>query len=99
MHATIGIEAYQLSYNKESPLTTTIRLAGGWDTLPHLFNLIQSLKRLTNIFFRLIDWKDVSVGIAFRKLFANMTSTSQVEREEDIEPFDTDPWAQQLDLQ
>jgi len=28
-----------------------------------------------------------------------MTSTSQVEWDEDIELFDTDPWAQQLDLQ
>ena len=28
-----------------------------------------------------------------------MTSNSQVEPEEDIEPFDTDPWPQQLDLQ
>ena len=28
-----------------------------------------------------------------------MTSTSQVKPEEDIEPFDTDPWAQPLDLQ
>ena len=28
-----------------------------------------------------------------------MISTSQVELEEDIGPFDTDPWAQQLDLQ
>ena len=28
-----------------------------------------------------------------------MTSTSQVKLEEDIEPFDTDPWAQQLNLQ
>jgi len=28
-----------------------------------------------------------------------MTSTSQVEWEEDIEPFNTDPWAQQLHLQ
>ena len=28
-----------------------------------------------------------------------MASTSQVELEEDIEPFDTDPWAQQLNLQ
>ena len=34
---------------------------------------------------------DVSVGDAFKKLFVNMTSTSQVEPEEDIEPFDTDP--------
>jgi len=39
------------------------------------------------------------VGVTFKKLFANMTSTSQVEREEDIEPFEIYPWAQQLDLQ
>jgi len=39
------------------------------------------------------------VGVAFKKYFVNMTSTSQVEPEEDIEPFDTDPWAQPLDLQ
>ena len=46
------------------------------------------------------DWEsDVIVGVAFKKLFINMTSTSQVEPEEDIEPFDADPWAQQLDLQ
>jgi len=28
-----------------------------------------------------------------------MTSISQMEQDEDIEPFDTDPWAQQLNLQ
>jgi len=28
-----------------------------------------------------------------------MATTSQVKLEEDIEPFDTDPWAQLLDLQ
>ena len=28
-----------------------------------------------------------------------MTSINQAEQDEDIEPFDTDPWAQQLDLQ
>ena len=28
-----------------------------------------------------------------------MTTTNQVEPEQDIEPFDTDPWAQLLDLQ
>jgi len=39
------------------------------------------------------------VGVAFKKFFANMTSTSQVEQEENIEPFDTDSWAQQLELQ
>jgi len=37
--------------------------------------------------------------VAFKKLFVNMISTSQVELEEDIGPFDTDPWAQQLDFQ
>jgi len=28
-----------------------------------------------------------------------MTSISQVEQDEDVKPFDADPWAQQLDLQ
>ena len=28
-----------------------------------------------------------------------MTSTSEVERGKDVEPFDTDLWAQQLNLQ
>ena len=37
--------------------------------------------------------------VAFKKLFVNMTATSQVEPEDDLEPFDTDQWAQQLDLQ
>jgi len=46
------------------------------------------------------EWKsDVSVRVAFKKLFINMASTSQVEQEEDIEPIDADPWAQQLVLQ
>jgi len=39
------------------------------------------------------------MGVIFKKLFANMTSISQTEQDEDIETFDTDPWAQQLDLQ
>jgi len=33
------------------------------------------------------------------KFFVNRTSTSLVEPEEDIDPFDTDPWAQHLNLQ
>ena len=37
--------------------------------------------------------------IVLKKLFANMTSISQAEQDENIEPFDADPWAQQLDLQ
>ena len=42
---------------------------------------------------------DGSVGVVFKKLFANMTSINQMEQEEDIEPFDADLWAYQLDLQ
>jgi len=36
--------------------------------------------------------------VVFEKLFANMTSISQAEQDEDIKPFDADPWAQQLDF-
>ena len=39
------------------------------------------------------------MGVVFKKLFANMTSISQTEQDEDIDPFNADPWAQQLDLQ
>ena len=41
---------------------------------------------------------DISVGVVFKKLFANMTFIRQAEQDEDIEPFDAEPWAQQLDL-
>ena len=34
---------------------------------------------------------DCSVGVVFKKLFANKTSISQTEQDEDIEPFDADP--------
>ena len=37
---------YNLSYRKESLLTITIRLAGGWSTLPYPLNLIRNLKSL-----------------------------------------------------
>ena len=48
----------------------------------------------------LSDWEsDVSVGLVFKNLFANMASISQVEQDEGIESFDADSWAQQLDLQ
>ena len=40
----------------------------------------------------------ISMGAAFKKVFVNMISTSQVEPEEDIGPFNTAPWAQKLDL-
>ena len=41
------------------------------------------------------NWdSDISVGVVFKKLFANMTSISQAEQDEDIEPFDNDLWAQ-----
>ena len=33
------------------------------------------------------------------KLYVNMTSIDQLEQDEAIEMFDTEPWAQQLDLQ
>ena len=39
---------------------------------------------------------DISVGLVFKNLFANMTSISQVEQEEDVEPFDTDLWFNNL---
>ena len=42
---------------------------------------------------------DISMGVVFKKLIANITSISQAEQDEDVEPFDTTPWAQQLDLQ
>jgi len=46
------------------------------------------------------EWEsDVSVGMLFKNLFVNMTSIDQLEHEEAIETFDTEPWAQQLDLQ
>jgi len=38
------------------------------------------------------SWKSsVSVGVVFKKLFANMTPISQVEQDEDVELFDADP--------
>ena len=46
------------------------------------------------------EWEsDVSVGVLFKKLFANMTSIDKLKQKEAIETFDTEPWAQQLDLQ
>ena len=39
------------------------------------------------------------MGLVFKKPFANMTLINQMEQDEDIEPFDTDLWTQQLDLQ
>ena len=39
------------------------------------------------------EWEsDVSV-VAFKNLFVNMTSISQLEQDEVIETFDTQPWA------
>ena len=42
---------------------------------------------------------DGSVVVVFKKLFVDMTYISQTKQDEDIKPFDADPWAQQLDLQ
>jgi len=36
--------------------------------------------------------------VIFKNIFANMTSISQVEQDEDIEPFDANLCDQQLDL-
>ena len=48
----------------------------------------------------LSDWEsDVGVGVVFKNLFVNMTSISLVDHDEDVEPFDIDPWAQQLNFQ
>jgi len=41
----------------------------------------------------------VSVGVIFKNLFVNMTSISHVDHDKDVEPFHTDPWAQQLNFQ
>jgi len=36
------------------------------------------------------------MGVVFKKLFTNMTSISQTEKDEDIEPFDADPGLKSL---
>jgi len=38
------------------------------------------------------------MGVAFKMLFTNLTSISPMEQDKDIEPFNTNLWAQQLDL-
>jgi len=46
------------------------------------------------------EWEsDVSVGVLFKNLSVNMTSINQLDYAEAIEIFETEPWAQQLDLQ
>ena len=43
------------------------------------------------------EWdSDVNVGMVFKELTVNMTSSSQLEP---METTDEEPWAQQLDLQ
>ena len=60
----------------------------------------ESKKYLPSHFSDSSEWEfDISVRVAFKKFFVNITTTSQVEPEDDIEPFDTDPWAQKFDLQ
>ena len=41
---------------------------------------------------------DVSAGVLFKNLSINMTAINQLKHEEAIETFETEPWAQQLDL-
>ena len=46
------------------------------------------------------EWdSDVNVGMLFKNLSVNMILINQLEYEEAIEMFNTEPWAQQLDLQ
>ena len=69
-------------------------------TTPSVQSDLKSKKPLLSHSSYSSGWEsDVSMGVAFKKLFISMISTSKVEVEEDIGPFNTDPWAQQLDLQ
>ena len=69
-------------------------------TTPSIQFDLESEKPLPSHSLDSSDWEsNVNVGDAFKKLVVNMRSTIQVESEVDIEPFDTDPWAQQLGLQ
>jgi len=68
--------------------------------LLHSLNLNQSSKNLPSNSSNSSDWNyEISVGVVFKNLFANMIAISQVVQDEDIKPFDTDLLAQQLDLQ
>ena len=85
---------------KGSLQITMIIHAGGWDTLhPHCQQRFNS--KTTNQFHRIPPHppsgdSDVSVGVMFKNLTVNMTSSSQLEP---AEATDEKPWAQQLDLQ
>ena len=85
---------YNLSYRRKSLPTTTIRLAGSCGILLAQSDL-EFKRPLLSHSLDSSEWEsDVSMEVAFKKLFVNMASTSQVEPEEDIEPFNADPWAQ-----
>jgi len=87
---------YNLSYQKESRPNS--QGVGVYHSI--CSSDLESEKPLPSHFSSSSGWEsDVSMGVAFKKLFINMISTSQVEPEEHIGPFDTDPWAQQLDHQ
>jgi len=60
-------------------------------TTPSVQSDLESEKSLPSHSSYSSGWEsDVSMGIAFKKLFVNMASTSHVESEEDIKSFDTD---------
>ena len=68
-------------------------------TTPSIQSNLDSEKPLPSHSSYSLGWEfDVSMGVAFKKLFVNMISTSQVEPEGNIGSFDTNPWAKQLDL-
>ena len=87
----------QLFVPKEKPANYCDQTRRGLGyTTPSVQSDSESEKSLPSHSSDSLNWEsDVCVGVA---CFVNMTLTNQVEPEEDIEPFDTDLWAQQLDL-
>jgi len=71
----------------------------GYVTSPALFQSEED-KYLPSHLSISSKWEsDVSMGVLFKNLFVNMTSINQLEHEEAIEMFESESWAQQLDLQ
>jgi len=68
-------------------------------TIPFVQSDLESEKSLPPHSLYSSGWEsDVSMGVAFKKLFVNMISTSQVKPEEDIGSFPSGPLAKQLDF-
>jgi len=82
------------------PVNYYDRTREGWNMPPPPYSESESDESLPSQSSDSSSWdSDISVGVIFEKLFANMTSISQAEQDKDIEPFDVDLRAQQLDLQ